>query len=71
MSLKIQFKLVKNWDVHGIKDVTMCEATLNMNEEDELCTFIKSQSETFFGKLVTDKASDDMRIGSNSGNILM
>ena len=68
MSLQVEFEPDKNWVVDGTKDVSMHEATLNMNEEDELWIFIQSQVELFLGKLVTGKARDD--IGSNSDKVL-
>ena len=48
MSLKMQFETEKICDVDGIKDARTYEATLNMNEGDELWVFIKSQVD-FYG----------------------
>ena len=65
----MQIEPDKNWDVCVTKDVAMCEAVLNMNEDDELWIFVKSQV-VVLCKLVTSKSSDDILIDSNSEKIL-
>ena len=47
MLLQVQFQPDKNWDVDGIKDVSMHENTLNMNEEGKLWKFIQYQVDFF------------------------
>ena len=48
----------------------MLNAEINMKEEGYLCKFIKAQEETFLGKLVSSKVSNDTLIDQHSDKFL-